>query len=99
MSATQSEQPINLYMDWLSQPSRAVAIFCEITKIPVDISEVKILKRQVRSAEFKKLNPNMRVPAIKDGTFVLYESHAILRYLCSTKQERVAEHWYPRDAK
>jgi glutathione S-transferase len=32
--------------------------------------------------EFHSLNPNRRVPVIRDGDFVLWESNAILRYLC-----------------
>ena len=35
----------------------------------------------VGSDAFAKLNPNRKVPVLQDGDFVLYESHAILRYL------------------
>ena len=31
--------------------------------------------------DFVRLNPNALVPVIRDGSFVLWESHAILRYL------------------
>ncbi len=31
--------------------------------------------------EFRKLNPNERVPVIKDGTLTLYESNAIIRHI------------------
>jgi glutathione S-transferase len=31
--------------------------------------------------EYKKINPMQVVPAIKDGTITMAESHAILRYL------------------
>ncbi|EWS75951.1 glutathione S-transferase, amine-terminal domain protein (macronuclear) [Tetrahymena thermophila SB210] len=93
------QQTLSLYMDWMSQPSRCVAIFCMINKIPVDISEVKILKGQLRSQEYKRINPNMRVPTIKDGKFVLYESHAILKYLIASRAQYIPEHWYPKDIK
>ena len=32
-----------------------------------------------------------------EGDFVLYESHAIMKYLCSTR--KVDDHWYPKDLK
>jgi glutathione S-transferase len=35
------------------------------------------------TAEFAAMNPNRRVPVLRDGDLVLWESHAILRYLCA----------------
>jgi glutathione S-transferase len=35
----------------------------------------------VDTPEYRKLNPNGRVPTIEDGGYVLWESHAICRYL------------------
>ena len=32
--------------------------------------------------EYLAMNPNGRIPTIKDGSFVLWESNAIVRYLC-----------------
>lgn len=32
--------------------------------------------------EYLAMNPNGRIPTIKDGEFVLWESNAIVRYLC-----------------
>jgi len=37
----------------------------------------------VKTAEYKKLNPNSLVPTIEDDSFVLWESHAIVRYLAA----------------
>ena len=34
------------------------------------------------SAEFRALNPNGLIPVLKDEDLVLWESHAIVRYLC-----------------
>lgn len=36
----------------------------------------------VATPEFRRLNPNGLVPVIEDGNFVLWESNAIVRYLC-----------------
>ncbi len=40
-----------------------------------------IFKGENTAAEFKKLNPNQKIPVIKDGDLVLWESNAILLYL------------------
>ena len=37
--------------------------------------------RSPSEPDFVRLNPNALVPVIRDGSFVLWESHAILRYL------------------
>jgi glutathione S-transferase len=49
----------------------------------------------VNTPEYRKLNPNGRVPTIEDGSLVLWESNAIVRYLYakygpSRTQEQVA---------
>src|SRR5262245_33782308 len=35
----------------------------------------------VTTPEYRKMNPNGRVPTIEDGGFVLWESNTIVRYL------------------
>jgi glutathione S-transferase len=36
------------------------------------------------TGEYKKMNPNMKVPTLVDGDLVVWESNTILRYLAST---------------
>ena len=38
----------------------------------------------VNTPDYRKLNPNGLVPTLVDGTFVLWESNAIVRYLAAT---------------
>ena len=35
-----------------------------------------------RTTEYLEMNPNGRIPTIKDGSFTLWESNTIVRYLC-----------------
>jgi glutathione S-transferase len=50
----------------------------------------------VDTPEYRKLNPNSRVPTIEDGDYVLWESHAICRYLA---MQYGGEAIYPKDPK
>jgi glutathione S-transferase len=37
----------------------------------------------LQTSRFVALNPNARVPVLTDGDTVVWESHAIVRYLCA----------------
>mmetsp|Transcript_13368 Transcript_13368/g.14994 ORF Transcript_13368/g.14994 Transcript_13368/m.14994 type:complete len:194 (+) Transcript_13368:105-686(+) len=54
-------------------------------------------KGDLRSPEFKKINPSMQIPALTEGDFKLSQSHSILKYL--HKSRGCADHWYPSDPK
>ena len=84
---------LKLYIDYLSQPARAIICFCLLNKIPHSINEIRINKFQNHTEEYEKINPLKKIPAISDNGFYLYESHAILRYL--TRSRNCASHWYP----
>ncbi|KAK4728728.1 hypothetical protein R3W88_021716 [Solanum pinnatisectum] len=87
---------LKLYVDRMSQPSRAVIIFCKLNGIEFEEVSTELFKRQQLSPEFEEVNPMKQVPAIMDGRFKLFESHAILRYLACAFPG-IADHWYPAD--
>ncbi|CAL0312658.1 unnamed protein product [Lupinus luteus] len=87
---------LKLYVDRLSQPSRAILIFCKANGIDFQEIKVEIFKRQHLSPEFQAINPLQKLPAIVHGSFKLFESHSILIYIASAFPG-VANHWYPTD--
>ena len=51
------------------------------------LAVVDLFKGEQRAAAYAALNPNMRMPVLEDGDFVLWESNAILQYLAAKKPE------------
>jgi glutathione S-transferase len=76
-----NSKKLKLLGDYASQPSRAIFIFCLLNNIPHEIKLINVIKLEQYDEEFKKINPNAKVPAIVDGDVNLFESHTILRYL------------------
>ncbi|KAF5772401.1 putative glutathione transferase [Helianthus annuus] len=87
---------LKVYCDRMSQPSRAILIFCKMNGIEFEEITINILQGEQHTPEYKAINPMCQVPTIVDGDFTLFESHAILIYL-SSKYPGVASHWYPSD--
>jgi len=55
----------------------------EELKLPYDRVDAGLQFGVVNTPEYRKLNPNGLVPTIDDDGFILWESHAIVRYLCA----------------
>ncbi|XP_073078476.1 uncharacterized protein [Manis javanica] len=71
---------LELYLDLLSQPCRAVYIFAKKNGIPFELRPVELLKGQhLTGALFQKSSSLRRLPTLKDGDFVLTESHLLWR--------------------
>ncbi|XP_038954370.1 glutathione S-transferase theta-1 isoform X4 [Rattus norvegicus] len=86
---------LELYLDLLSQPCRAIYIFAKKNNIPFQMHTVELRKGEHLSDAFAQVNPMKKVPAMKDGGFTLCESVAILLYLAH--KYKVPDHWYPQD--
>ncbi|XP_070256348.1 glutathione S-transferase theta-3-like isoform X2 [Myotis yumanensis] len=65
---------LELYLDLLCQPCRAVYIFAKKIGVPFELRKVEVLKGQHNSDDFAQVNPLRKVPALKDGDFTLAES-------------------------
>ncbi|KAH7677056.1 Glutathione transferase protein [Dioscorea alata] len=87
---------LKVYADRMSQPSRAIIMFCKMNKIDFEEVKVDLATGQHRNPEYREINPMQQVPAIVHGSLKLFESHAILRYLACAFQG-VPDHWYPSD--
>jgi glutathione S-transferase len=48
---------------------------------------VDLRKGEQKAPQYAALNPNMRMPTLKDGDFVLWESNAILQYLACKRPQ------------
>ncbi|XP_078521696.1 glutathione S-transferase theta-1-like [Lissotriton helveticus] len=86
---------LQLYLDLMSQPCRAVFIFAKANNIDFEFKLVDLFKGENNSEEFQEVNSLRKVPALKDGDFTLAESIAILLYL--SRKFDTPDHWYPAD--
>ena len=55
--------------------------------IETTLRVVDLAKGDQKKPEFAALNPNMRMPVLKDGDYVLWESGAIMQYLAGKKPD------------
>lgn len=83
-----------LYHFPYSQHGRRIISLLEECKIPYEIRHVAMDQGEHLSAAFLDINPNHQVPVLQDDDFRIYESNAILRYLCNKHQ---LDQWYPQD--
>lgn len=92
---------MKFYYDLFSQPSRALFIFLKLNKIPATFCPVALTKGEQKTEEYKAINRFQQVPCIVDKSekseFKLSESVAIFRYIVETRQQNVADNWYPKD--
>jgi|SRR5580698_992412 glutathione S-transferase len=62
-------------------PLRVLALIKHLG-IEAELVEADLMAGQLKSADYARLNPNMKVPTLVDGDTVLWEASAIMAYLC-----------------
>lgn len=72
---------LELYQTKVSAPSRSVLMAIEQLQISVKLVEVDFVKYENLTPEYLKMNPQHTIPTLKDGDFVVWDSHAIIIYL------------------
>lgn len=82
-----------VYGTLLSAPTNKVRYTANYLQIPYEFHPINLAAGEQRSAEYLKINPYGKVPAIVDDGFNLAESNAIIRYFATQKQSPI----YPQD--
>ncbi|MGO9935600.1 MAG: glutathione S-transferase family protein [Steroidobacteraceae bacterium] len=71
-----------LYSTALSANGRKVLAVSRQLALDIDIRLVNVYRGEGRHAEYLAINPTGKIPTLVDGDLKLYESNAILLYLC-----------------
>jgi glutathione S-transferase len=74
---------MKLYEFPLSPNSRRVVAVLHHLDLDCEREVVDLSKGAQMQPDFVSLNPNHMIPTLVDGDFVLWESNAIMQYLCS----------------
>jgi glutathione S-transferase len=79
--------PIELYV--FPPSPRAFKVMAVANHLGLDwtMRLIDLRKGEQKSPEYAALNPNMRMPTLKEGNYVLWESNAIGQYLASKKPD------------
>ena len=78
---------MKLYGYWRSLAAFRVRIALNLKGIPFDVESMDLAKGDQFSDAYRRVNPQMVVPALVDGDTVLTQSMAILEYLDETHPE------------
>lgn len=73
---------MKIYHHAMSSSARRAVATATALGIPFESHVVDLIAPADR-ATLVALNPNNKIPVLVDGDFVLWESHAIMRYLCA----------------
>ena len=86
---------LTIYGFDFSSPANKVRFAANAMGLKYEYKRVNLLAGEQKSAEYLKLNPIGRVPAIDDDGFKAFESAAIIRYLAEKNNSPL----YPKDIK
>uniref|UniRef100_A0A182JW79 glutathione transferase n=1 Tax=Anopheles christyi TaxID=43041 RepID=A0A182JW79_9DIPT len=81
----------------LSAPCQSIRLLAKALGLHLNLKELDLLKGDHLKPEFLKINPQHVIPTLVDNDFVLWESRAILTYLCEKYGKN--DGLYPKDPK
>ncbi|SHH56765.1 glutathione S-transferase family protein [Massilia sp. CF038] len=84
---------MRLYHNPLSSNARRVQLTAQLLGIELELVHVDLASDADRR-RLQEINPNGKLPVLTDGDFVLWESCAIMQYLCDLAPEQTL---YPLD--
>jgi glutathione S-transferase len=76
---------MKLYTFLRSPNSRKVVAVARHLGIDLEIVPVDLSKNEQMDEAFIALNPNHKIPTLQDGDVVVWESNAIMQYLCACR--------------
>ena len=79
---------MRLYVHRLSPNGLKAIITAAHCRSPVELVDIDLGGGEQQGAAYRAINPNARVPTLVDGSFVLWESNAIMQYLAEKAGER-----------
>lgn len=77
-----------------SAPCRAVEMTAKAVGIELNKKVLNLKAGEHLKPEFLKINPQHTVPTLVDGDFTLWESRAVMVYLCEKYDK--TQKWYPK---
>lgn len=86
---------LTIYGADLSSPANKVRFVANALQCPYEYRVIKLREGEHKQPWYLAINPVGKIPAISDGDFSLFESGAIIRYLCDKNNSPL----YPKDLK
>ncbi|KOB74292.1 Glutathione S-transferase epsilon, partial [Operophtera brumata] len=88
---------LTLWKTDASPPANAVRALADILGVKLDVIDVDFANMEHKSPELLKMNPLGTIPVLKDGDFILTDSHAQMKYLLSKFGAEQSEKLYPSE--
>jgi glutathione S-transferase len=73
---------LTIYGGDLSSPANKVRMVANALGLEYEYKRMNIRKGETRTEEYLRLHPAGKIPVVVDDDFTLFESNAIIKYLC-----------------
>lgn len=78
-----------LFGNEISSPSNKTRFVLNALGIPYEYRNVDLMTGENKTEAYLKMHPAGKVPVLKDGDFVLFESNAIIKYLATKENSNL----------